>query len=45
MLGQQKVVQDQLFYSFHLENHAPQTHLLRAIDRVLDLGDLHLTAR
>ncbi len=42
MMGQQKSVQDQLFYSFHLENHIPQTHLLRAIDRVLDLGDLHL---
>lgn len=41
MMGHQKAVQDQLFYSFHLEDHVPQTHLLRAIDRVLDLDDLH----
>ncbi len=40
MMGHQKVVQDQLFHSFHLEDHIPQNHLLRAIDRVLDLGEL-----
>lgn len=39
-MGHQKVVQDQLFHSFHLEDHIPRNHLLRAIDRVLDLGEL-----
>lgn len=41
MMGHQNAVQDQMFYSFHLEDHVPQTHLLRAIDRVLDLDGLH----
>ena len=40
MMGHQKTVQDQLFYSFHLDDHVPQSHLLRAIDRVLDFSDL-----
>ena len=42
IMKQQKAVQDQSFYSVYLESHVPQIHLLRAIDRVLDLGDLHL---
>jgi transposase len=29
-----------LFYSFNLEDHIPQTHLLRGIDHYLDLSDL-----
>lgn len=32
--------QDQLFYSFNLDDHVPRDHLLRGIDRFLDLGDL-----
>lgn len=32
--------QDQLFYSFNLDEHVPRDHLLRGIDRFLDLGDL-----
>jgi transposase len=32
--------QKQLFYSFNLEDHVPADHLLRGIDRCLDLGEL-----
>ncbi len=39
MMGQ-AVVQDQLFYAFNLEDHVPRDHLLRGVDRFLDLGDL-----
>ncbi|MFZ3235196.1 MAG: hypothetical protein WA184_07455 [Stellaceae bacterium] len=27
-----------MFYEFSLERHVPETHLLRAIDRFVDLG-------
>ena len=40
MMGRQAGVQDQLFYSFNLDNHVPADHLLRRIDRFLDLGEL-----
>ena len=40
MMGQQAGVQEQLFYSFKLESHVPHDHLLRGIDRLLDLGEL-----
>ena len=40
MMGQQGSRQDQLFYAFNLEEHVPRSHLLRAIDRFFDLGDL-----
>ena len=40
MMGQQAGVQDQLFYSFNLDAHVPPDHLLRGIDRFLDLGEL-----
>ena len=40
MMGQQGSGQDRLFYSFNLEAHVPQDHLLRSIDRHLDLSDL-----
>jgi transposase len=40
MMGQQAGAQDQLFYSFNLETHLPSDHLLRGIDRFLDLDDL-----
>ena len=41
MMGRQTVGQDKLFYAFNLEDHIPANHLLRGIDRFLDLGDLH----
>jgi len=40
MMGQQSDSQKKLFYSFNLEDHVPQNHLLRGIDRYLDLSDL-----
>ncbi len=40
MMGQQTGAQDQLFYSFNLESHVPADHLLRGIDRCLDLSEL-----
>jgi transposase len=40
MMGQGSGGQKQLFYSFNLEDHVPVDHLLRGIDRCLDLGDL-----
>lgn len=45
MMGQHRGNQDRLFYSFNLDEHVPSNHLLRGIDRFLDLGDLrqHLT--
>lgn len=39
MMGQ-SAVQDQLFYAFNLEYHVPRDHLLRGVDRFLDLGEL-----
>ena len=39
-MGQQGSNQDRLFYSFNLESHVPADHLLRGIDRCLDLSEL-----
>ena len=40
MMGQGSGGQKPLFYSFNLDDHVPADHLLRGIDRCLDLGDL-----
>jgi transposase len=40
MMGQHSGSQDRLFYSFNLDDHVPADHLLRGIDRFLDLTDL-----
>jgi transposase len=40
MMGQQAGNQERLFYSFSLEEHVPADHLLRGIDRFLDLSAL-----
>ena len=40
MMGPRQVEQGSLFYEFSLETHVPADHLLRAIDRFVDLGDL-----
>ena len=40
MMGHLPSGQDQLFYSFNLESVVPQKHLLRGIDRCLELADL-----
>jgi hypothetical protein len=40
MMGQNGGKQNRLFYSFNLEDHVPPSHLLRGIDKFLDLTDL-----
>src|SRR5213595_102188 len=46
MMGQRSGGHRQLFYSFNLDNHVPADHLLRGIDRFLDLSELrqHLSS-
>jgi len=41
MMGFQTDNQERLFYSFNLEDHIPQNHLLRGINQYLDLDALH----
>lgn len=41
MMGRQSVGQEQFFYNFNLEDHVPSDHMLRGIDRCLDLSNLH----
>jgi transposase len=38
MMGERTVMQESLFYSFSLEQHVPTDHLLRSIDRFVDLS-------
>ena len=40
MMGERKVQQDALFYELSLERHVPEKHLLRAIDRFVELDGL-----
>ena len=40
MMGERTVAQEALFYSFNLERHVPVDHLLRSIDRFVDLSDI-----
>ena len=40
MMGPKQEVQAALFYAFSLEDHVPQDHLLRSIDRFVDLSDI-----
>ena len=39
-MGHRQVEQAALFYEFSLEKHIPLDHLLRSIDRFVELGDL-----
>ena len=41
MMGRQGGDQAPLFYAFNLDQHIPSDHLLRNIDRFLDLSDIH----
>ena len=38
MMGERTVLQESLFYSFNLDRHVPMDHLLRSIDRFMDLS-------
>src|SRR5580693_2984112 len=40
MMGERRVMQEALFYGFSLERHVPDNHLLRKIDRFMDLSGL-----
>ena len=40
MMGNNDKPQEELFYAFNLDEIVPQDHLLRDIDRVLDLSKL-----
>src|ERR1700681_3444689 len=40
MMGERTVVQGALFYEFSLEQHVPADHLLRSIDRFVDLSSI-----
>jgi transposase len=38
MMGERRVMQEALFYGFSLERHVPSDHLLRKINRFVDLS-------
>jgi len=40
MMGERRVMQEALFYSFSLEDHVPADHLLRSIVRFVDLSGI-----
>lgn len=40
MMGSKQEAQAALFYELSLEEHVPQDHLLRSIDRFVDLSDI-----
>jgi transposase len=40
MMGSSDTPQKPFFYAFNLDDVVPQDHLLRSIDRFLDLSDL-----
>lgn len=40
MMGERTVRQEALFYGFTLEEHVPDDHLLRSIDRFVELSGI-----
>jgi transposase len=40
MMGDRQVMQEGLFYEFSIEKHVPEDHLLRSIDRFVDLESI-----
>ncbi|VXC97989.1 hypothetical protein SPHINGOT1_270085 [Sphingomonas sp. T1] len=40
MISERTVAQEALFYSFSLERHVPADHMLRSIDRFVDLSGI-----
>ena len=45
MMGERTVIQEALFYEFSLERHVPAGHLVRAIDRFVDLSGIRAHLR
>lgn len=39
-MGERQVLQTSLFYEFGLEDHILADHLIRSIDRFVDLSDI-----
>lgn len=39
MMGSRQEAQGALFYEFHMDRHVPGDHVLRQIDRFVDLSD------
>jgi hypothetical protein len=39
-MGERGVMQEALFYGFSLERHVPDDHMLRKIDRFVDLSEV-----
>ena len=42
MMGRQATGREQLFYTFSMEDHVPEGHLLRGIHHFLDLSSFRL---
>lgn len=40
MMGERRLIQEELFYGFSLKRHVPADHLLRAVDRFIDLSGI-----
>ncbi|MEO0624810.1 MAG: hypothetical protein AAF183_21795 [Pseudomonadota bacterium] len=40
MMGPRQVAQGSLFYGFSIDDHVPQDHLVRRLDRYLDLSEI-----
>ncbi len=40
MMGPRQEAQGALFYEFSLEDHVPADHLLRSVDRFVDLSSI-----
>jgi transposase len=40
MMGERRMMQEALFYGFSLERHVPDSHMLRTIDRFVDLSEV-----
>jgi hypothetical protein len=40
MMGSRQIEQGVLFYNFSLDGHVPADHLLRSIDRFVELSEL-----
>jgi len=45
MMGERTVMQEALFYEFSLERHVPSNHLLRSIDRFVELSAIRAHLR
>ena len=40
MIGERRMMQEALFCGFSLERHVPNDHILRKIDRFVDLSEV-----